>query len=205
MSVRIKFCGFTRAKDVQLAVELGVDFIGLIFAPKSPRRVSLAQARELRALIPPPIQSVALLMDNAADEVREIVRTVQPDILQFHGGESDAFAASVGLPFWKVIAMGSEADPVARFAEYPHAAAFLLDGHGMGEQGGSGKAFDWSKMPQSTAKPVLLAGGLNPGNMGHALQIAQPWGVDVSSGIESAPGLKDAEKMRAFVYAARTP
>ncbi|MFT4257936.1 MAG: phosphoribosylanthranilate isomerase [Pseudoxanthomonas sp.] len=201
MNARIKFCGFTRAEDVRLAVELGVDFIGLIFAPKSPRRVSLAQATALRALIPPPVQSVALLMDNPADEVREIVRAVQPDILQFHGGESDEFAVRFGLPFWKVIAMGSEADPVSRFADYPHAAAFLLDGHGAGEPGGSGKSFDWSKMPQSSAKPVLLAGGLNPGNVRHALQIAKPWGVDVSSGIESAPGIKDVEKMRAFVDA----
>lgn len=201
---RIKFCGFTRAEDVALAVELGVDFIGLIFAPKSPRRVSIDEARELRAFIPQGIRAVALLMDNGAGEVREIVEAVQPDVLQFHGGESDGFAAQFGLPFWKAIAMGAANGDVAReFPHYPNASAFLLDGHGAGEQGGSGKSFDWNLMPRSADKPVLLAGGLNAGNVARALRVAKPWGVDVSSGIESAPGIKDAPKMRAFVDAVK--
>ncbi len=201
---RIKFCGFTRAVDVESAIELGVDFIGLVFAPHSPRKLALRQAEALRLRVPKGIGVVALCMDNAAEEVRVIIEIVQPDALQFHGGETGAFAAQFGLPFWKALAMGEAGiDVAARFSEYPHASAFLLDGHGAGEQGGSGKAFDWTRMPQATDTPLLLAGGLDADNVAQALRIARPWGVDVSSGIETAPGIKDAAKMRAFVAAVR--
>ncbi|MFT3762037.1 MAG: phosphoribosylanthranilate isomerase [Pseudoxanthomonas sp.] len=201
---RIKFCGFTRAADLALAVELGVDYVGLVFAPRSARRLSPEQARALRAAVPETIGVVALLMDNPADEARAIVDAVQPDALQFHGGEDAAFCAGFGLPFWKAIAMGGQGvDALGEFARYPSASAFLLDGHGAGEPGGSGQSFDWTLAPQAVGKPVLLAGGLSPDNVGVAIRTARPWGVDVSSGIESAPGAKSAEKMRAFVDAVR--
>jgi phosphoribosylanthranilate isomerase len=201
---RIKFCGFTRAEDVALAAELGVDYVGLVFAPRSPRRLSLGQAKALREAVPAGIGAVALLMDNPADEVAAIVAALAPDILQFHGGESDAFAAGFGLPFWKAVAMGGQgADASSEFARHPAASAFLLDGHGAGEQGGSGKPFDWTRMPKAAGKPLLLAGGLAADNVGLAIGAARPWGVDVSSGIESAPGIKDPAKMRAFAEAVR--
>lgn len=201
---RIKFCGMTRVQDVELAVELGVDFIGLVFAPHSPRSLSLEQAAELRALVPAGIGVVALCMDQWLDEVRAIVEAVQPDVLQFHGDEIDAFAVQFGLPYWKAIAMGgADIDATTEFARFPSASAFLLDGHGVGEQGGSGKSFDWNLMPQATDKPLLLAGGLTADNVGLAIATAHPWGVDVSSGIESARGVKDTKKMRAFVAAVR--
>ena len=116
----------------------------------------------------------------------------------------DAFAVSVGLPFWKAIAMGGQGESAfASLAAYPNASGFLFDGHAAGEQGGSGQRFDWRRMPTSTDRPFLLAGGLSPANVGLALRTARPWGVDVSSGIEAGPGIKDAEKMRRFVDAVR--
>ena len=201
---RIKFCGLTRAEDVRLAVELGVDYLGLVFAPQSPRRLLLGQARMLRDLVPQDIAVVALMMDNARADVEKVVESLQPDVLQFHGGEDEAFCASFGLPFWKAIAMGGQAEAAfSAIARYPGASGFLFDGHAAGEQGGSGKRFDWKQMPSALDRPFFLAGGLSPENVGVALQTARPWGVDVSSGIEAAPGIKHADKMRQFVEAVR--
>ena len=201
---RIKFCGLTRAEDVRLAVELGVDYLGLVFAPQSPRRLLLGQARMLRDLVPQDIAVVALMMDNARADVEKVVESLRPDVLQFHGGEDDAFCASFGLPFWKAIAMGGQAEAAfSAIARYPGACGFLFDGHAAGEQGGSGKRFDWKQMPSALDRPFFLAGGLSPENVGVALQTARPWGVDVSSGIEAAPGIKHADKMRQFVEAVR--
>lgn len=204
MPTRIKFCGLTRAEDVRTAVELGVDYVGLVFAPRSPRRLLLGQARMLRDLVPEEVAVVALVMDNSASEVQAIVEHVRPDLLQFHGGEDDAFCAGFGVPFFKVIAMGDAGHSAfASMANFPSAHGFLFDGHGAGEQGGSGKRFDWKQTPQGLDRPFLLAGGLTPDNVGVAIRTAHPWGVDVSSGIESAPGIKDSEKMRQFVEQVR--
>lgn len=204
MHTRIKFCGLTRAEDVRLAVELGADYIGLVFAPRSPRRLLLGQARMLRDLVPEEIGVVALVMDNPRNEIEQIIESLRPDLLQFHGGEDDAFAGSFHRPFWKAIAMGGqEGGAFASLAAYPNASGFLFDGHGAGEQGGSGQRFDWRQMPAVTDRQCLLAGGLSADNVGMALRTAHPWGVDVSSGIETAPGEKDPEKMRRFVEAVR--
>ena len=200
---RIKFCGLTRAEDVRLAVELGVDYVGLVFAPHSKRRLSIEQACTLRALVLEEIAVVALVMDNDAVDIRAIVEHVEPDFLQFHGGEDDAFCSAFGVPFLKAIAMGNEdEDALARTADYPHAYGYLLDGHGKGEQGGSGQRFDWRRVPR-LHKPLLLAGGLTSENVATAIRAARPWGVDVSSGIESAPGKKSPDRMRLFVDEAR--
>lgn len=200
---RIKFCGLTRAEDVRLAVELGVDYVGLVFAPRSPRKLLLGQARMLRELVPEEIGVVALVMDNAAAEINAIVENVQPDLLQFHGSEYDAFCAGFNVPFLKAIAMGGGTDDAAaRAAGFPSAYGYLLDGHAQGEQGGSGQRFDWKRVPRMD-KPVLLAGGLTSENLATAIRTARPWAVDVSSGIESAPGIKHPERMRLFVDEAR--
>ncbi|GGD55332.1 phosphoribosylanthranilate isomerase [Pseudoxanthomonas indica] len=204
MPTRIKFCGLTRGEDVRAAIELGVDYLGLVFAARSPRRLLIGQARMLRELVPEEIGVVALVMDNGPIEVQGIVEHVRPDLLQFHGSEDDGFCAGFGVPYWKAIAMGgAEGNAFAAMAGYPGASGFLFDGHGAGEQGGSGKRFDWKQTPQGLDRPFLLAGGLSPENVGVAICTAHPWGVDVSSGIESAPGIKDAEKMRLFVEAVR--
>ena len=200
---RIKLCGMTGREDVQQAVALGVDYIGLIFAAHSPRKLSLEQALVLRAEVPATTQVVALLMGNPRADIAAIIATLRPDILQFHGDEDPAFCAAFGLPFFKAIAMGDGADPRPAMARFAAAAGLVLDGHGAGEQGGSGQRFDWSRLPRQHATPVLLAGGLNADNVAQALAIAQPWGVDVASGIEASPGVKDAAAMQHFVAAVR--
>lgn len=199
MHTRIKFCGLTRPGDVRLAVELGVDAVGLVFAPGSPRRLDATRAESLRQAIPPLVHAVALFMDNPGSEVEALVRQVKPDLLQFHGSESDAFCRGFGLPFVKVLAMGGEnTDASGLRKRYPSASAFLLDGHAPGQPGGSGERFDWSRVPP-LGKPVFLAGGLGPANVGEAIRAARPFAVDVSSGIESAPGIKDGGRMQQFV------
>ncbi|HET9049838.1 MAG TPA: phosphoribosylanthranilate isomerase [Chiayiivirga sp.] len=202
---RIKFCGLTRPQDVDLAVSLGVDLIGLVFAARSARRVDLTVARGLRQRIPSGVEMVALMMDNPAEEVANIADILQPDVLQFHGQEAEAFCARFGVPFFKAIAVADlDASQVSeRIATWPSARALLFDGHAAGEMGGSGRSFDWRILPRAGATPFLLAGGLDAGNVEDAIHEARPWGVDVSSGIESAPGIKDAQRMRAFVAAAR--
>ncbi|WP_345301926.1 phosphoribosylanthranilate isomerase [Lysobacter hankyongensis] len=201
---RIKFCGLTRIEDVAVACALGVDAVGFVFAERSKRRVSPAQVAPLREALDPFVASVALFMDNDAATVREVIDTVRPTILQFHGDEDDAFCASFGLPYLKAVAMGGEgarADDLG--ARYARATGFLFDSHAAGQVGGSGHAFDWTRIPRDCPRPWLLAGGLHPDNVFEAIRATYCWGVDVSSGIESAPGEKDAAKMHRFVEAVR--
>jgi phosphoribosylanthranilate isomerase len=203
-STLIKFCGLTRAEDVAEAVALRVDCIGFVFAARSTRRLTPDAARGLRDAVPAAIRVVALTMDNPADEVAAIVSTVRPDILQFHGAEDDVFSAGFGLPYWKAIAMGGDPAAALRTLDaWPNASAFLFDGHAAGEPGGSGERFDWAALPASLDRPFWLAGGLDAGNVAQAIDVARPAGVDVSSGIESAPGIKNAARMRTFVEAVR--
>lgn len=198
---RIKFCGMTRVEDAVLAADLGVDAIGLVCTRRSPRFVTLDQARAISAGLPAEVAVVALFMDDQADWVHAVEQAVQPYCLQFHGHEDDAWCQAFATPHMKAIAMGSQTDAMARMAAHAHASALLLDGHAAGEQGGQGQGFDWSRIPEHVGKPLILAGGIHAGNVAAAIARVHPWAVDVSSGIESAPGIKDADKMRAFVAA----
>ncbi|MEW9623125.1 phosphoribosylanthranilate isomerase [Rhodanobacter geophilus] len=200
---RIKCCGMTRVEDALLAARLGADAIGLVFTARSKRRVSMQQARAIRRALPPFVDAVALFMDDEAALVEEVITTVQPDLLQFHGDETDAWCARFERRYLKAIAMGDGASALPRLHDYPCAAALLLDGHAAGEAGGSGKAFDWSLLPRDLAQPLILAGGLHAGNVGGAIRAARPWAVDVASGVESAPGIKDGGKLRDFIAAVR--
>jgi phosphoribosylanthranilate isomerase len=202
---RIKFCGMTRAGDVRLAGELGADAVGFVFAEGSPRKVHAAEARAMRNALAPLVDAVAVFRDNAADEVREVVKQVRPTLLQFHGDEDDAFCRGFGVPYAKAIGMGGAQAPdgVALQLRYPAAVAFLFDSHGDDATGGSGTPFDWSRIPAAPGKPVILAGGLHGGNVFDAIVRTLPWGVDVSSGIEAAPGIKDGDRMREFVEQVR--
>jgi phosphoribosylanthranilate isomerase len=200
---RIKFCGMTRAEDVQAAATLGVDAIGLIFAARSPRRLELPQARALRALLPPFVVPVALVMDADPSRILAILQTVKPALLQFHGSESAEECGHYGLPYLKAVPMAIPEGAAIYAARYPAAAGFVFDSHGAGEPGGTGRRFDWNQLPAHLGRPLLLAGGLDPDNVFDAIRAARPYAVDVSSGIESEPGVKDPEKMRRFVAAVR--
>lgn len=198
---RIKFCGLTRAGDVRLASELGVDAIGFVFAADSQRRVRAEEARAMRSALEPLVDAIAVFRDNEAEDVRETVRQVRPTVLQFHGDEDDAFCRGFGLPYIKGITIGDGPvdNAMALQMKYPAAAAFLFDG----PTPGNGVPFDWSRIPTGLGKPFMIAGGLRPGTVFEAIQFTLPWGVDASSGIESEPGLKDGERMRRFVEEVR--
>ncbi len=199
---RIKFCGLTRAGDVRLAGELGADAVGFVFAPDSPRRVQAQEARALRQALAPLVDAVAVFRDNRVEEIRDVVRHVRPSLLQFHGDEDDAFCRGFGVPYVRAIAMGEgDGRPDARELQtrYPGAVAFLFDGPAPG----SGETFDWAHLPTGLGKPFVLSGGLTPCNVFEAVQQTLPWGVDVSTGIEQSPGIKDGDLMRRFVGAVR--
>lgn len=201
---RVKFCGLTRAEDVASACALGVDAIGLVMTRRSKRFVDLDRAAALRALLPPFVAAVVLLLDDEPDWVREVISRVAPDLLQFHGEESAQECVAYGRRYLKAVPMGSVADVRAYAATHPLAAGFLLDSHASGGQGGSGEAFDWHRVPRDFGRPLLLAGGLNAGNVAAAVRTAQPFAVDVSSGIETAPGIKSAPKMHEFMQSLAT-
>lgn len=200
---RVKICGVTRIEDARLACELGADAIGLILTPSSRRCVTLQRARAVRAALPAFVDAVILVHDLPADVVHAAVRDVRPDLVQFHGREDARFCESFGCRYVKAVGMDGEVDVHALAAAHPHAVGFVLDGHPPGEQGGRGKTFDWSRVPRDLGRPVLLAGGLNPDNVGAAIRAVRPYAVDLASGVESAPGIKDAAKLRAFFAAVR--
>jgi phosphoribosylanthranilate isomerase len=201
--VRIKFCGITRLEDAQAAVALGVDAIGFVLTQRSKRFVKLEQAAAIRAALPPFVDAVALVMDDSIQWVADVSEALQPDLLQFHGDEAAAQCERHGRRYLKAVPMGSVTDVPGFAARHPHAAGFLLDSHAQGAMGGSGERFDWRRVPKNVGRPLVLAGGLDADNVVDAILTARPYAVDVSSGIESAPGIKDAERMRRFVAAVR--
>ncbi len=205
MRTRIKFCGITRAEDALYAASLGADALGLVFYPPSPRSLSLERAIALSEAIPPFVTRVALFLDERADVVGGIVEQLRPDLLQFHGSESADYCASFGRPYIKALACGVGADSIEKQMDtYSSAIGFLLDSHSPGQAGGSGKHFDWSQVPKKLDKPIVLAGGLHAANVGEAIQTVHPYAVDVSSGVESSPGIKDRNKMHSFIAQVRS-
>ncbi len=201
--IRIKFCGFTQADDLKLAVALGVDAFGVVHFAGSKRHVALENMPALRAAVPENKELIALFVNPSVAEVQAVIAALKPSMLQFHGNEPDVFCAQFGMPFIKAMAMGEGAgDIFQRQLHYPNATAFLLDGHAPGGLGGAGHSFTWAE-PILLNKPVYLAGGLTPANVAEAIALVKPFAVDVSSGIESAPGKKDAKKMWDFVDVAK--
>ncbi len=198
---RIKICGLTRSEDVQFAVSCGVDAIGFVFAP-SPRRISAEVAARLAVEVPPGVLRVGLFLDQGRSEIEQVLAKVPLDILQFHGLETDRQCGVFALPWLKAVAMenGNSVERAER--DYPGAAGLLLDSHRAGQRGGSGRVFDWS-LVRRAAKPLWLAGGLEASNVAEAIRMVRPYAVDVSSGVESAPGVKDAGKISRFIQAVR--
>jgi phosphoribosylanthranilate isomerase len=189
----------TRVEDAAAAARLGVDAVGLVFYPKSPRYVSVEQAKLLVAKLPAFVTVTALFLDPTREEVQKVLDGVRVELLQFHGGETPEFCRGFGRPYIKAVPMGSQADLADYARRYPDAAALLLDSHVHGQKGGTGKSFTWSSLPKVEGPPLILAGGLNSENVGKAISVVRPYGVDVSSGVESALGVKDLDKLAAFV------
>ena len=200
--IRIKFCGITRIEDAEAAVEAGVDALGFVLTRRSRRHVEPAAAARIVRSLPPFISTVALFMDDDPDWIDEAIDNLNPDLLQFHGDESAEDCERHACPYLKAVPMGSISDVPGYAAAYAGATGLLLDANAIGEVGGSGHTFDWARVPD-LSKPVILAGGLNAMNVGRAIRLTRPYGVDVSSGIEVSPGIKDARKMRDFVAAVR--
>lgn len=195
---RIKICGITRVEDALLACELGADAIGLVMTPSSPRYIDPDRARAIRNALPAFVDAVVLVRDLTFDRTKQIIDTVKPDLVQFHGSEDAAFCETFGVRYIKAIGMAGDPDVRALAAAHPRAYGFVLDGHAPGAQGGQGRTFDWSRAPRDLDRPIILAGGLNAGNVAQAIRSVRPWSVDVASGVESAPGIKDHAKLRAF-------
>ena len=204
MRTRVKMCGMTNVADVACACELGVDAIGLVFHPQSPRRLEPSRAKQLLAARAPFVAAVALFLNAERDVVRRVVDELDFDCLQFHGGESADYCASFGLPYIKALAMGGDGDCTAAIDEHaPRARALLFDAHRPGESGGRGATFDWERLPAPRGVPFILAGGLTPDNVGAAIRRVRPYGVDLCSGVERGKGVKDHAAMRRFVKAVR--
>jgi len=200
LRTRIKICGITRPDDAAFAANAGADAIGLVFHARSPRAVTPRGAREIVRAVPPFVTIVALFLDPEPDTVEQVLRTVPIDLLQFHGRESAEFCRGFGMRYIKAMPMADDAADPARFVErFGDAAGFLLDSHGAGESGGTGVPFDWSRYPGELDAPLILAGGLSPDNVAEAIAATRPWAVDVSSGVESGPGLKDRTLIATFI------
>lgn len=203
MRVRIKFCGIARPEDAAAAAAAGADAIGLVFYRDSPRYVSPQLAARICAAAPLFVSRVGLFVDPEPEWVREVLKTVPLDLLQFHGMEPVSLCTGFGLPYLKGIRVRETRDIVRADNEHGPAQALLLDTHVAGKQGGTGVPFSWALVPSGLVHPVILAGGLTPENVGAAIAAVSPFAVDVSGGIENQPGIKDSGKMSRFAAAVR--
>ena len=201
--VRSKICGITRVEDALVAAEAGADAIGLVFYPKSPRAVSVQQARTIIAALPPFVTTVGLFVNASRCELGEILDAVPLDMLQFHGDERPADCEGYHRPYIKALRVRPDDDVAAQIEPYGNASGILLDTFVAGVPGGTGLAFDWSLVPRHLDRPIILAGGLTPENVRSAIEQTQPYAVDVSGGVEARHGIKDADKIRAFIRAVK--
>lgn len=200
---RIKICGITREIDLDAALAAGVDAVGLVFYPPSPRALSLDVASHLARHVPPFVTRVGLFVNAEPAEIRKVLDAVPIDLLQFHGDEDAAYCEQFGLPYLKAARVRPDLDLLEFARAYPSAQGLLLDAW-VEAFGGVGQSFDWSLIPKSLPLPMVLSGGLHAGNITEAVAKIRPWAVDISSGVESAKGIKDAQKIAAFVAAVRT-
>lgn len=199
-SIRIKMCGMTREADIQHAVRLGVDAIGLIFYPQSKRYLSLQQAKDILVHHPLFVDIVAVFVNPDVEMVRSVISELPIQWLQFHGEESAAFCRQFHLPYIKAIPALNEVQIRQAMNVYSDAAAIMLDTPSP-DHGGTGKVFDWNMIPQKRNIPLILAGGLNAENVLSAVDMCHPTAVDVCTGVEIAPGIKDHQQMSSFVTA----
>ncbi|MDP2136122.1 MAG: phosphoribosylanthranilate isomerase [Sulfuritalea sp.] len=202
---RIKICGITREDDLATAVAAGADALGFVFYAPSPRHLTPQRAAQLAACVPAFVTKTGLFVNESAAVVAEVLAQVPLDLLQFHGDEDATYCAQFGRPWIKAARVTPGLDLLeyaSAFAGASGVAGLLLDAHVDG-YGGGGKTFDWSLIPPSLPLPVILSGGLHPGNIAEAVRAVRPWAVDVSSGVESARGIKDAQKITEFIAGVR--
>ena len=196
---RIKICGITSVTDALAAQEAGADAIGLVFYEPSPRAIDIDLAQEIVRSVGPFVTTVGLFVNAEPAYVSEVLNRVSLHVLQFHGDETSAYCESFGRPYMKAIRMRPALDITSAIAGYPSAAAILLDAYRPGVPGGTGETFDWQRVPKNPDKAIVLAGGLTAANVADAIHTTKVYGVDVSGGVESAPGKKDAAKVREFI------
>ena len=200
---RIKICGITRPEDARIAVEHGADAIGLVFYPKSPRAVTIEQAQDIAAAVPPFVTVVALFVDESASQIRSVLDQVPIGLLQFHGDEDAEFCSQFDRPWIKALRVRPETDIAGSCREFGGASGLLLDAWQDGVPGGTGTTFDWALADGDYPMPVVLAGGLNADNVGEAIATLKPFAVDVSGGVEAEPGRKDQQRIKEFTAAVK--
>ncbi len=199
MISRAKICGITRIEDAQVAIAAGVNALGFVFYAPSPRYVAPAKAQQIIAALPPFVTSTALFVNEQAAVVKAIIEQVQPDLLQFHGAEDEAYCQQFNRPYIKALRISDKLDIAATVAQYPSARAVLLDAYVKGVPGGTGAVFNWQLIPENLRSKIILAGGLDATNVAAAIREIGPFAVDVSGGVESAKGLKSAAKIIEFM------
>jgi phosphoribosylanthranilate isomerase len=204
METAVKICGITRVEDALAATRAGAHAIGLVFYAPSPRHVAPARAAEIIRAFPPFVTAVGLFVDPGAEEVRSALAAAPLQLLQFHGAETPTFCRQFARPYMKTVRMKPGVDLLQYAQNYHDARALLLDSYVEGLHGGSGAVFDWSLVPRDLPLPVVLSGGLTAENVGEAVRKVRPAAVDVSSGVESAKGIKDARKIAAFIKEVRS-
>lgn len=196
---RAKICGITRVEDALAAAHSGADAIGLVFYARSPRHVSIAQAAQLVAVLPPFVTTVGLFVNADAAFVHEVLAGVALDLLQFHGDESPEYCTQFAKPYLKAIRVQAGMDLLQCASAFRSAKGLLLDAYVQGVPGGTGATFDWALIPQHLPLPVILSGGLDAENVAAAIRQVRPYAVDVSSGVEAGKGIKDAAKIARFM------
>ena len=203
MATAVKICGITRVEDALAAAHAGAHAIGLIFCAGSPRQVPYDVARRVIEALPPFVTPVALFVDAKSIDVERVIGEVKPHLLQFHGDEAPEFCERFGLPYIKAVKVRRGVDLIQYARRYTTAKGLLLDTFVDGSHGGTGATFDWALIPDQFPLPLILAGGLHPGNVADAVRRVRPWAVDVSSGVEASKGIKDAAKIAAFIRGVR--
>lgn len=189
--------------DALNAIKYGADAIGLVFYTSSPRFVSISQAQQIVAAIPPFVSVVGLFVNASAAEIDTAVSQVRIDVLQFHGDETAAECERIKLPYLKAIRVKNDTNLLQCEVEFSSAKALLLDSYSETAFGGTGHVFNWGLIPKNMTKPIVLAGGLNPENVADAIKQVQPYAVDVSGGVEASKGIKDSAKIAAFMQAVK--
>lgn len=203
MSIAVKICGITRVQDGVDAATAGANAVGLMFYHDSPRRVTLERAKEIIDALPPFVSVVGVFVDPEKREVDQVLKELVINLLQFHGEEPPEFCGQFPCPYIKAVRVKPGMDLLQYAIRYSHAKGLLLDAFVEGARGGTGVSFDWGLIPRNLSKPIILSGGLNPNNVGQAVTQVRPWAVDVSSGVESEKGIKDALKIAAFIREVR--